>query len=65
MKQYTVVYREFFTRGSHTNSLVRNVWINVNESSSVVKELEKLNISSTQIEIVFGGHCKTIDWSKV
>lgn len=55
-KDYTVVYAEFFQRGSHMNQIVRHKVITCTKSS--LKETVEKEIGWNNVHFVFDGRCE-------
>lgn len=53
--RYTVIYSEFFTRGSHTHSLVRYLRIVVPAEEAIAMVLSAYNVEMSQVQFIFEG----------
>ena len=56
MKDYTIIYGEFFTIGSHTNQIVKYVPIRC-APEELKDEVEK-TVGWDCVHYIFEGHCK-------
>ena len=63
--KYTVIFSEYFTRGSMHNSVTKYEHIVVPEDDSIVTVLEKLEIETTQVWFIFPGHLEEASLGQV
>ena len=56
MKDYTVIYGEFFTLGSHTNQIVKYVQIRCTPEE--LKDEVGKTVGWGCVHYIFEGHCK-------
>jgi len=59
MKDYTIIYAEFFQRGSHTNSVTRYKYISC-EPKDFVKTVEQ-EIGWSSVWLTFEGKCQPVN----
>jgi hypothetical protein len=62
IKKYTIVYSEYFQKGSHSHSIVsyKKIETDSDMSKDIKDILEKHDICTTQVHFIFEGHVQNI-----